>query len=32
MPEVDADGGQIADALLVPEMTVVGDEVADLLL
>ena len=31
-PEVDVGRGQVADALVVPEMIVVGDEVADLLL
>ena len=30
--EVDVGRGQVADALVVPEMIVVGDEVADLLL
>lgn len=32
MPEVDVGRGQVANALVVPEMIVVGDEVADLLL
>lgn len=31
-PEVDVGRRQVADALVVPEMVVVGDEVADLLL
>ncbi len=31
-PEVDVGRGQVSDALVVPEMIVVGDEVADLLL
>ena len=31
-PEVDISRRQVADALVVPEMIVVGDEVADLLL
>ena len=31
-PEVDVGRGQVADTLVVPEMVVVGDEVADLLL
>ena len=31
-PEVDVGRGQVADALVVTEMIVVGDEVADLLL
>ena len=30
--EVDVSWGEVADALVVPEMIVVGDEVADLLL
>ncbi len=31
-PQVDVGGGQVGDALAVPEMVVVSDEVADLLL
>jgi hypothetical protein len=31
-PEVDVGRGQVADALVVPEMIAVGDEVAELLL
>ena len=31
-PEVDVGWGEVTDALVVPEMIVVGDEVADLLL